>query len=183
MGRKNTSKYQGKFKTNQSFGEYKILTGEIIIENEAKVMCECSCGNIRLVSCYTLIKGTSTKCLECGNSLKQNQNPAWRGCKNIPGKVISKIKRDAHKRNIEYNITDEYLDEIFIGQNGKCALTNVKLNTTLKNLTLSLDRVDSKKGYIEGNVQWVHKDINMMKRSYTQEYFINLCQLVVNNIK
>ena len=35
-------------------------------------------------------------------------------------------------------------------------------------------------GYEEGNVQWVHKDINIMKNRYAQDYFISLCILVVN---
>jgi hypothetical protein len=45
----------------------------------------------------------------------------------------------------------------------------------------SLDRIDSKKGYVEGNVHWVHKDVNMMKRNFTEEYFINLCETVYKN--
>ena len=44
----------------------------------------------------------------------------------------------------------------------------------------SLDRIDSNNGYVEGNVQWVHKDVNMMKKDYNQEYFINICKLITN---
>jgi hypothetical protein len=44
-----------------------------------------------------------------------------------------------------------------------------------------LDRVDSSKGYIEGNVQWVHKTINLMKQSFNQKEFIHFCKLVANN--
>jgi len=29
--------------------------------------------------------------------------------------------------------------------------------------------------------QWVHKEINIMKNVYSQEHFINLCKLVVEN--
>jgi archaellum component FlaC len=49
--------------------------------------------------------------------------------------------------------------------------------------TASLDRVDSAKGYIKGNVQWVHKDINMMKQQYSQEYFIQMCRLTTEHSK
>lgn len=29
-----------------------------------------------------------------------------------------------------------------------------------------------------GNVQWVHRNINIMKNSFSQEYFIQMCNLV-----
>jgi len=47
--------------------------------------------------------------------------------------------------------------------------------------TASLDRIDSSKGYVKGNLQWVHKDINMMKNHYNQKYFIEICKKVATN--
>jgi hypothetical protein len=41
--------------------------------------------------------------------------------------------------------------------------------------TASLDRIDSSKGYIEGNLQWVHKDVNIMKMDLSQVEFIDYC--------
>ena len=41
----------------------------------------------------------------------------------------------------------------------------------------------SNKGYIENNIQLVHKDVNMMKGSLTQERFIELCKMVANHNK
>jgi len=181
MGYKNTSKYVNKFNIGQKYGEYVIIDGNIIIEREAKVTCKCSCGKISKVSCYSLIKGTSTKCLICGNSLKKENNPAWRGYNSLPGKVFSKIKRDAKFRNIEFDLTMVYLNDLFIKQNKKCLLSGLLLDNSHNNLTMSLDRINNDKGYIEGNVQWVHKDINMMKRIYTQEHFIKMCKLVTEH--
>ena len=48
--------------------------------------------------------------------------------------------------------------------------------------TASLDRIDSSKGYVEGNVQWVHKMINMSKQQYSQEEFIDMCKAVANRV-
>ena len=48
-----------------------------------------------------------------------------------------------------------------------------------KNGSASLDRIDSKKGYTEENVQWIHKDVNSMKMDYNEDYFIKMCQLIV----
>ena len=51
----------------------------------------------------------------------------------------------------------------------------------MSNITASLDRIDSSKGYIEGNVQWVHKRVNLMKGNMSTENFIEWCNLVVKN--
>ena len=41
--------------------------------------------------------------------------------------------------------------------------------------------MNSIKGYIEGNIQWVHKDINMTKQSLSSEEFIQLCKDVAKH--
>lgn len=46
-----------------------------------------------------------------------------------------------------------------------------------------MDRIDHTKGYVVGNVQWVHRHINMMKWKLGQELFIDLCKKVANNCK
>lgn len=181
MGTLGKSKYSGFFKKNQKFGDYTIISEDIIINNEAKIKCKCICGKINLVSCYTLIKGTATKCLTCGNSLKKDKNPSWKGFGEISGKIFSKLKRDAIKRNIEFNITLEFLDTLYKKQNRQCALTGLELSMLYIEQTASVDRIDSSKGYIDGNIQWVHKDINMMKKNYSEEYYIKMCELVVKN--
>jgi hypothetical protein len=56
----------------------------------------------------------------------------------------------------------------------------MKLQNYINNIAMV---IDSSKGYIEGNIQWVHKDINNMKWDFTQEEFINYCKLVANNFK
>lgn len=45
----------------------------------------------------------------------------------------------------------------------------------------SLDRIDSKRGYTEGNVQWVHKSVNLAKNSLSEVEFIMLCHAVTNH--
>jgi hypothetical protein len=44
--------------------------------------------------------------------------------------------------------------------------------------TASLDRIDNSKGYIVGNVWWVHKDINTMKMDFPLEQFRSYCKRV-----
>jgi hypothetical protein len=177
MGKKGKSKYNGMFIKGQKFGRYTVINASIIIEREAKVECQCDCGVVRKVSCYTLIKGTSTQCLDCGNSMEKEKNPAWRGYGKIPGKVISQIKRNANIRGIEFNLNLEYLDKLYKDQKFKCSLTGLDLTEN----DFSLDRINSNIGYVKNNVQWVHKDVNMMKKDYNQDYFINICKLITKN--
>lgn len=49
--------------------------------------------------------------------------------------------------------------------------------------TASLDRIDNTKGYIPGNVQWVHKSVNFCKGTLKERYFIKLCCQIANHIK
>ena len=46
---------------------------------------------------------------------------------------------------------------------------------------ISDSMIDSTKGYIVGNIQWVHKDINIMKNDLDLDSFIYYCRLVNEN--
>ncbi len=98
------------------------------------------------------------------------------------------LKNRAKNKNLNFNLTGEYLWELFKKQDKKCALSGIELHfpkawgTKSKTLiTASLDRIDSNKGYIIGNVQWVHKTINTMKMNLTDDEFIKFCKQVVKN--
>jgi hypothetical protein len=88
----------------------------------------------------------------------------------------------------------EFLWELFQKQKGKCALSGLELSfggmlvssgnqarINFQEMTASLDRINSDIGYIESNVQWVHKHVNMMKSNHTQEYFISLCKIIAKH--
>lgn len=141
--------------------------------------CQCDCGNIRILNSTTLLKGNSNSCgclrkeIVTGEKAKQ-----WTGYEKISGSLFAIIKCNAEKRNLEFNITIEYLWNIWKQQNGKCALSGLELNLNRIKGTASVDRIDSSKGYVEGNVQWIHKHLNKMKMEFSQDYFINFCNIV-----
>jgi hypothetical protein len=82
------------------------------------------------------------------------------------------------------NEEQSYLADLLIEQDFKCALTGWDIEAMKVQVnTASLDRIDSSKGYIEENVQWVHKMVNMSKQSYSQEEFIEMCKAVSSKIK
>lgn len=122
-----------------------------------------------------------------GAKLKGASHANWKGYGEISGSKWNAVKKHLVRENrtIEFNITIEYAWNLFLLQNRKCALTGIELVFHLKKrkaddpqTTASLDRIDSSKGYIEGNVQWVHQHINIMKHHYSQEEFISMCNLV-----
>lgn len=149
--------------------------------------CKCTCGNIKSINSWHLKSG---KTISCGCKIKEvgNKKYNWSGYEEISGtfwRYIEDRKFGKYRNPIEVNITKEYIWELFLKQNRKCALTGMLLTFSKsqkdKSGTASLDRIDSSKGYIVGNIQWVHKDINWMKNTFSQEYFIELCKLVAAN--
>lgn len=97
--------------------------------------------------------------------------------------TFNTIKRNAERRKIPFNITIEYIGDLFEKQKGYCNLTGFKLelkkNPKDWTQTASLDRKDSSKGYIIGNLQWIHKKINKLKVDFPEYEFIELCYQIV----
>lgn len=101
----------------------------------------------------------------------------------MPGSYWTSIKSNADRRGIStagFTIDDAW--EKFVEQDGRCAFTGIPLIFESKcnrpDGTASLDRIDSSKGYTKDNVQWVHKDINYIKRDLSDADFIALCKKV-----
>ena len=60
-------------------------------------------------------------------------------------------------------------------------MTGMHISLEYKEQTASFDRIDNSKGYEVGNIQWVHKEINMMRGTLSVDRFIELCEFVVSN--
>jgi hypothetical protein len=147
----------------------------------AYIEVKCTCGSeiTTFLPKHHYFTKKSKGCLQC------SRHYTYQGVGDLSGNYWRIIEGGAKDRNIEFSITKEYCWNLFLKQDKKCALTRLDLTfeksfdtTSLK--TASLDRIDSSKGYIEGNVQWVHKDVNIMKNKFEQDYFIEICKLVCN---
>lgn len=141
------------------------------------------CGNKKNFVPCKLKSGRSGKCFKCKNHYN------WNGVGDISGSYIKYVRIRAKSRGQEYSVSNEYIWDIFLKQQKRCALTCdfiyfAKSYKKYCDQTASLDRIDSTKGYVEGNVQWLHKDVNRCKWDFTQEEFIEMCKKVVacNNI-
>ncbi len=147
--------------------------------------CKCDCGKERECDGSKLRKGVVTSC-GCVNHGKTHCQ--FNGCEDITGNYWGRLKKGAIKRDLPFEITVQEAWALFLEQGRKCALTGweLKFATTGSTLypntiqTASLDRIDSNKGYIAGNVQWVHKDVNMAKQAKSDIEFIELCKAVVS---
>lgn len=158
-----------------SFGDWTVICrGSNSNDAKARWVCKCVCGSERLVAGSNLLRGISKCCFECGHNKKITTE-------SIPSSWWYKTMDQARSRGIEWSLTEEDVMQILKDQEWKCSLTGMKLS--FKPMTASLDRIDSHKHYFCGNVQWVHKHINIMKHRYEQEYFISMCRLVAENCK
>jgi hypothetical protein len=148
--------------------------------------CECECGS---PSVEKRLDGVlSGHVPSCGCAYRSRpmmngaRNPAFSGCGEILGSRMYWIRRGAERRGLTFEITKEFIWKLFEEQNRRCALSGVELYFGRMyhshETTASLDRKDNSKGYVVGNVQWVHKDVNRLKRDLNEEYFLAWCHRI-----
>jgi len=156
----------------QEFGELTAVKQLYSNKNGVHWLFVCSCGNEHITSSSNVRSGSVKRCAKCNRT-------HWKGYGEISGGFWYNIVWSSKKRNILLDITIEYIWELFERQNRLCALTRQPLEFRRGNRgNASLDRIDSSIGYLVGNVQWVHKDIQISKWDHGQERFIELCNLV-----
>lgn len=178
--------------------QFEFLIVKQIIRNDNstkkhpwRAICECTnCGNQNFdVAPISLIKGRTTSCgcrRDQYSKTRGINSKLYKGYGELNGKYWWQIKNRAERRGYLIEISIEYAWNLYLQQNKKCALSGLPISFANSNkksseTTASLDRIDSSKGYIEGNVQWVHKHVNIMKNIYEQNYFISLCKLITEN--
>lgn len=122
----------------------------------------------------------------CGCGLRRigKDNAHWKGTGEMPGAFWAGFLGQARREKKAVAVSPEECWRLFEQQGGTCALTGLKLHfgTVYRDTptTASIDRIDSNKGYVRGNTQWVHKAINKMKIDLDLERFCCLCRLVTH---
>ena len=140
-------------------------------------LCQCDCGNKVVYSFGGLNGGQKTAC-GCQKWKTGNESSNWRGHGEISSRYWENLCRGAKRRSVSMNITIEEANSLYIAQGGVCAISGVKMSNEPKKHTASLDRIDSSKGYEIGNIQWVHRIINIMKNSLSEEDFFKWVEIV-----
>jgi hypothetical protein len=136
--------------------------------------CQCDCGN-------TVYAGATA--LQMGNKKSCGCLSTWRGCGEISGAYWCHVRNMAKKRGINLDVSIEEAWNLFLKQERKCVYTGLPL-AFIRNFayghgqSASLDRINSYEAYTSDNIQWVHRKINLMKGTLSQDEFIQLCHLV-----
>lgn len=156
----------------QTYRNWTVISDQIYKKDSNRATywkVRCKCGTEGLRNAAHLVNEKVTSCKSCA-ALKLPFEQSY----------LRKIKERSTKKGFEFNLTLEYLMSIF---NGKCALSGLEIKfgkhwKMMSDQTASLDRIDNSKGYIIGNVQWVHKQVNFMKGIMEQKEFIKFCKLI-----
>lgn len=179
-------------KAKLDFPAGKKIGGRVVISDEIKtgidvgrtkkhewyVEVRCECGKQEWVRIHALRQGKANLCKKC--QFKGERSPTFVGYKDMPGRVMSRIKGSASARKHTKNTIDfdaQFIYELFYKQNEKCNISGIKLDWD----TASLDRIDSSLGYTRDNVQWVHSAVNKMKLNMTDNELIKWCKLITEN--
>jgi hypothetical protein len=135
------------------------------------------------ISCHKNTKMNETKQfkLRVGNPILAN----------LIIKRFNAAKFRANNMNVEFTITKDFLVDLYQKQNGKCFYSNRELRLILSERnrnnndyhSLSIDRINSEKGYTEDNAVLCCSIVNIMKNGLSEVDFLNLCSDIINNNK
>jgi hypothetical protein len=141
-----------------------------------------SAGERQRIHCLRCAR-ENTKAYKAGWGEKEKQRKrdlekAYRRRDFVKTKFRSAKKSAAH-RDLSFDLTLELVKDRLKEQNFCCALSGVPFASDFSNL--SIDRIDSSIGYLPNNIQLVLTDLNIMKLNHPQNYFIELCRIVVKH--
>lgn len=164
----------------EQFGNWTVIAdGPIGHERSWQVKCSCGYSGLRRVS--QLVRGRTSSCRTCAAKLREHAQRHYK--LELSPHILSVCKTHAVRRNIPVEITFEDILDVWRRQGGFCKYSGVPLTykphqRASGENTASIDRIDSTKGYVKGNIQFVHKRINSMKNDMSEEVFIEWCRKV-----
>lgn len=105
---------------------------------------------------------------------------------NIINTLLRLAKSRAKFKKLSFDLDKDYLEKMYLAQNKKCALTKIdfvfeKVETSKRPFTPSIDRIDSKVGYVKGNVRLVCAIVNIALNEFGDEIFGKMCEAYVEN--
>ena len=172
----------GKFQdlTGKIFGKLKVIkrvgskkTGKNA--STATWECLCECGNTKIVDTHSLNYNQTSSC-GCKFQHKDRTIPAFHS-------LLNKYKQRAKARKLEFNITEVRFKELTSNTCFYCGESPSKIckEKCNSNYTYNgIDRLDSNKGYIEGNIVTCCWKCNAAKNDMSIEEFKTWIKEVYN---
>ena len=170
-----------KINIGDKFKHWTVIEGPRTTKHQTiEWLVQCDCGSTRWIQGNELMD--SNRCFQCqkcaqkerGEKDKVNNGKVG----DLDANKFGKIRKRAESSNIPFSLTIEYLWNLFQEQNQVCAITGEYIPSIKE---ASLDKIDSSKGYIEGNVQWVTQQANLSKHIMTMEQLYEFCRKVLNH--
>jgi len=182
-----------------TYPHFSLISTYLYVMKQLRKQTECTCDfcgitflkaqselkrNIRLGRKKFCSRSCSAKGLQNFGDKRNINPPQYKKVKDEYSNFREHMRR-IRNRNKEYNVNVEYLKFVWDSQNGVCPYTGVKLNLrdyTKKDIDpmflASVDRIDSDKGYIIGNIQWVSTPINYLKNNLTHNQVVDMCKKI-----
>lgn len=103
-------------------------------------------------------------------------------------KVYHSTKKNAALKDMKHTISKDYLETLFIGCQGYCPITGIKLDTETGSVAvrnprgISVDRIDSEKGYVPGNVRIVSTWYNNAKGAWDDDFVKTMAKRMIDRL-
>jgi hypothetical protein len=181
MGKQYTTETYAK-KLEEMGGGITIAAGQEYVNGSTLMRFVCFCDNeFETMPRYLIRANTEDRVRSCG-CLKSRKHKGCESKFTVRSGITRKLNQcryRATKKQIPFEISTEEALHLMQLQGHRCAITRLPITLDDTNLnTASLDRIDSSGGYVLGNIQWIHKDVNTMKWNFDAGYFVTICKLV-----
>lgn len=139
--------------------------------------CRCDCGNITYKTQHDLVFQECCQCRVCGRKLAAEKTK-------LPGdaskwhRMIRYYKKNASVTGREFSLTDEEFKRL---AQSDCAYCGAKPAMTGYNIICNgVDRIDSSRGYVTGNVVPCCTRCNIMKKNMSVDEFLGHIEKIYN---
>jgi hypothetical protein len=140
-------------------------------------LCKCDCGNNKAIRSDALRTGVTKSCGCYHPEEKPRRKPVLKIGQSQKNALYRGYRYAAKQREIEFSLSVETFERLIALD---CFYCGCKPSTKSRTLNRfgdfyynGIDRLDSSKGYIEGNVVPCCKKCNLGKRDYSYEEFVN----------
>lgn len=162
--------------SGQTIGEIKVESISRKVGKQGKYLWNCHCLVCKTKYEFSRPQIMRRERMPCPKCLYPSRyDPDLQPCGEITYLHMARIRRGAISRELEMEVKADYLWRLFLRQKRKCKLTDLPLTMGRlgkegrKTTSASLDRIDSDKGYVKGNVRWIHKELNFLKGDLSDE--------------